>query len=74
MESVYACEQEKGFLLLQGLQDREDVKQAVNASILIQNINSGEDSGRRNKEEAPDTVLQWVAFWGGGMAVKPEEV
>ena len=52
LEPVYACEQEKGFLLLQGLQDRKDVKQAVNTSILIQTINSGGESGRRNKEEA----------------------
>ena len=52
LEPVYACEQEKGFLLLQGLQDRKDVKQAVNTSILIQTINSGGESGGRNKEEA----------------------
>ena len=50
IEPVYACEQEKGFLLLPGLQDREDAKQAVNTSILIQNINSGEESGRIRKK------------------------
>ena len=62
IEPVYACEQEKGFLLLWGLQDREDVKQEVDTSILIQNINSGEQSARRNKEEVLDTVPQRVSL------------